>query len=427
MRSSGPKRSSAQGRISRTASRRTSSGTCQVQDQRPSSISSRNAPSVSSSSSGMAGRTRSSAPESCELGVERVVVAPQQADRIGREARDLREPSADRRARPRRTHPGRRAARLRGGPPEPSRRAPTASRGSGGAPTEGTRRRRSRRANGIRVASPRTSGNDRFSAGLLDELAEHRRARGRDPRARSLPRAAAARAAPYRRRPRARGHASSSSEASSVDRAGHRLVGDRPRPVVVVGRAVEPDGLAHDVGGYDFGMSLVGSTNGRLATVTGTRPREALGLERRPGRLPSDRHPRVADVPLEPGRPRAGRDLPQTRVALDQRPEVVQRALVGHRLAADLDADQLAVEQVAVADLLQAAAAEEVGALVPLDEPLEPAHVQRRVLDPDVRAVVEDARLDPRASLGAITRIPYGSPAWKTRSNSWSPRLVSWR
>src|SRR4030095_9486814 len=101
------------------------------------------------------------------------------------------------------------------------------------------------------------------------------------------------------------------------------------------------------------------------------------------------------DVALEPGRPRARRHPPHARVALDQRPEVVQRALVPHGLAADVDADELSVDQVAVADLLQPRAPEEVSLLFPLDEPLEPAHVQRRVLDPDVRSVVEDPRLDP--------------------------------
>src|SRR5262245_41673921 len=126
----------------------------------------------------------------------------------------------------------------------------------------------------------------------------------------------------------------------------------------------------------------------------GYAPARGLGLERGAGRLPPDRDPGVADVAFEPWGPGAGGDPSEPRLALEQRPDVVQRALVGHRIAADVDADELAIEQVPVADLLQALAADEVGALIPLDELLEPGHVQRRVLDADVRAVVEDPGLD---------------------------------
>ena len=115
-------------------------------------------------------------------------------------------------------------------------------------------------------------GEDRFSAGLLDELAEHRRGEV-ETRERE-----ACLVKPQGEQPRTDADLQDAATRLELggqqrDRAGHRLVGDRPRPVIVVGRAVEPDGLAHDVGGYDFGMSLVGSTNGRFATVTGTRPR----------------------------------------------------------------------------------------------------------------------------------------------------------
>ncbi len=124
---------------------------------------------------------------------------------------------------------------------------------------------------------------------------------------------------------------------------------------------------------------------------------------------------------LEPGRPRARGHPPEPRVALDQRPEVVERALVGHRLAADVDPDELAVEQVAVADLLQPRAAEEVRLLVPLDEPLEPAHVQRRVLDPDVRAVVEDPGLDP----AGLARRDHADPVRLPRLEHALEQLVA--
>src|SRR4249920_2706378 len=125
--------------------------------------------------------------------------------------------------------------------------------------------------------------------------------------------------------------------------------------------------------------------------------RRRAGLPRSPERAregsrprTSSRAPPIGSAPTRSrcsaraGRPRARRHLTEPPVALDQRPEVVQRALVQHGLAADVDADELAVEQVAVADLLQPRATEEVRLLVPLDEPLEPAHVQRRVIAADV-------------------------------------------
>jgi hypothetical protein len=130
------------------------------------------------------------------------------------------------------------------------------------------------------------------------------------------------------------------------------------------------------------------------------------GSSRRIGTQPK------ADVLLQARRPRTGRDPPDGGVALNERPEVVQRALIGHRITADLDPHELAVEEVAVADLAKCLFPDEVDLLVELDVLLEAGEVKRRVRPPrDVRPELKIPASIRRASLGAITRIPYGSPA----------------
>ena len=69
------------------------------------------------------------------------------------------------------------------------------------------------------------------------------------------------------------------------------------------------------------------------------------------------------------------------------------RQLEREGVARDLDADQLAAHA-ASADLLERRLADVVGVLR-LDQPFEPHHLERVVLDRHVRAVVEDAGLDP--------------------------------
>src|SRR4029453_19553442 len=70
------------------------------------------------------------------------------------------------------------------------------------------------------------------------------------------------------------------------DRPPHRLLRDRARPVVVCGRGVEPNRVAHVARRYDFGMCLLGSTKGRLATVAVTRPRGVSASNGEPGASP---------------------------------------------------------------------------------------------------------------------------------------------
>ena len=81
-----------------------------------------------------------------------------------------------------------------------------------------------------------------------------------------------------------------------------------------------------------------------------------------------------------------------TGLAVGQR-VALARQLERQRVAGDLDADQLAIDA-RRADLLEGGLADVVGVLR-LDEPLEAHDVERRVVDRHVRAVVEDAGLDP--------------------------------
>src|SRR6185369_14001837 len=106
-----------------------------------------------------------------------------------------------------------------------------------------------------------------------------------------------------------------------------------------------------------------------------------------------DGHPRVADVPLQPRGPRGAGD-PSDALAVDEdRAEVRDCALLGERVAADADADELAVDAL-VADPAERLLSDEVVGLVELHEPFEAGDVERRVLHPHIGAVVEDTGLD---------------------------------
>src|SRR5436190_360666 len=77
------------------------------------------------------------------------------------------------------------------------------------------------------------------------------------------------------------------------------------------------------------------------------------------------------------------------------------RELERKGVACDLDADELSIHAPR-ADRLERGLADVVRLLL-LDEPLEAGDVERRVIDRHVRAIVEDARLDP-ASLARRDR-----------------------
>jgi hypothetical protein len=102
------------------------------------------------------------------------------------------------------------------------------------------------------------------------------------------------------------------------------------------------------------------------------------------------------------------------------RPEVVQRALVAHRRPTDVDPDELPVDAF-LGDPSQRVLADEVRVLIQLDEPLQPADVERRVLAPHVRSVVEDAGLDP-ARLRWRDR---ADPVCPARLLDQAPQLIS--
>ena len=138
------------------------------------------------------------------------------------------------------------------------------------------------------------------------------------------------------------------------------------------------------------GRSFRGSTNGDL----GRRARHVavLGLDREPrarsGQV--DRHPDVADVPLEAGRPDRVGDAP------DEPPVVMRRPRHGDAREGlarlELDADELAVDALP-AEPLERLLADVVLRLL-LDQPLEARDVKRRVGEREVGAAVEDAGLD---------------------------------
>ena len=140
------------------------------------------------------------------------------------------------------------------------------------------------------------------------------------------------------------------------------------------------------------GTVLRGSRNGIAAVRAGHVPPSGATISQLVAGIgEADRDPDVADVLLEPGRPDqvghgADRLAARQRVAL-------ARELERERVAGDLDADQLAVDA-RHADLLERRLADVVGVLR-LDEPLETHDLERGVVDGHVRAVVEDAGLDP--------------------------------
>src|SRR5262245_27708575 len=124
------------------------------------------------------------------------------------------------------------------------------------------------------------------------------------------------------------------------------------------------------------------------------RPDPAVGrhdLELVAGAGQLDRDPHVADVPLEPRRPDQVGDRPD-RLAVGQR-IALARELERERVALDLDADQLAADALDP-DLLEGRLADVVR-LLRLDQPLETHDLERVVVEGHVRAVVEDAGLDP--------------------------------
>src|SRR5437879_6339897 len=109
-----------------------------------------------------------------------------------------------------------------------------------------------------------------------------------------------------------------------------------------------------------------------------------LDVERVPGAGELDRHPDVADVLLQAGRPDGIRHVSDLRVARPDEP--VFGHLRTQLVAFDLDAHQLAVDPRA-SQLLQGALPDVVLRLL-FDEALEPHHVERRVAQPEVGPVV---------------------------------------
>src|SRR5262249_35462006 len=98
---------------------------------------------------------------------------------------------------------------------------------------------------------------------------------------------------------------------------------------------------------------------------------------------------------LESRRPRTGRHTTDRRTAVEDRPEIVQRALVRHRCTPDVDADELPVDAL-VRDPREGPLADEILLLIEFDVLLQAGDVERGVARAaDVRPVVEDAGLDP--------------------------------
>ena len=235
-------------------------------------------------------------------------------------------------------------------PPGPTtrerpRRARRASRGSGGGPTAGTAAPNASSANGSRVASPRTERERRRASGLLDELAEHR---GREVEADHVD------AGPVQREREQAGpdaHLEHAAPVAELRRRPPRSsapspLGDRARGVVELGRAVERDRPAHRARLRTSGCPWPDRRTGSGATVTGTRPRGVSASNAEPGsrqRIGTHAYPMLRS---SRGDHAPAVIAPERGVALEHGPEVVQRALVGHRVAADVDADELAVEQV---------------------------------------------------------------------------------
>src|SRR5262249_54853346 len=130
---------------------------------------------------------------------------------------------------------------------------------------------------------------------------------------------------------------------------------------------------------------------GRSGTGRGSElERGAFGDVRR-------RNPRVPDVLLESRRPRTGRHTTDRRTAVEDRPEIVQRALVRHPCTPHVDADELPVDAL-VRDPREGPLADKLWLLIDSAVLPQPGDGERGAAgDAKARPELKEAALDPRA------------------------------